>query len=103
MRTANSAARRPAGAKKGRIDRSPGKINPSPFSLFQGGDQFVAEVGGRDRALLHERDVELLGGKYVAQLLLCAFAQLEDQVAPQPIGDRLRRPLRVADDLPPGF
>src|SRR5690349_628464 len=56
------------------------------------------EVPAGDRPLSHELQVELLRGELPAETLRGLLAQREDLVAAKAVGDRLRRPLRVAED-----
>src|SRR5690348_10689356 len=62
----------------------------------QRAQQLLAEVARRDRPLLHELEVEALRRVSRTELELCAAPQREDLLLARAVGDRLRRPARVA-------
>src|SRR6185295_8137536 len=63
--------------------------------LLQLRQQRVVKVARRNRALADERQMERLERELVAEPLLRFVAQREDLILAEPVGDRLRRPLRI--------
>src|SRR5256712_13929822 len=64
--------------------------------------KLVMKVAGRDRSLLHEKEMKRLCGKTIAKNVRSFLAQSEDLLFAQPVSDRLGRPLRVTEDGPLG-